>query len=219
VLFPALYKRGDWKMPAVVVAVGAVGYAVYSSVGMGVFGFLAGYSKEEGIDSGARYFLLELVQHVKGLGAVPVSAYMVFCLAVMGGISVWAWRYATVEDCRSLLRGQPAHDGRTVMNGAPQIVPAYLRTAMMLAFAMMLLFSPHYPWYVIWLVPFLVLVPNLPLLVYLMGFFYLFTTQLADPGPKMFLLNKILYGGVAVAIVLVWAWRRWGSAQVRCVRG
>ena len=101
VLFPALYKRGDWKMPAVVVAVGAVGYAVYSSVGMGVFGFLAGYSKEEGIDSGARYFLLELVQHVKGLAGVPVSAYMVFCLAVMGGISVWAWRYATVEDCRS----------------------------------------------------------------------------------------------------------------------
>jgi hypothetical protein len=217
VLFPALYKRGDWKMPAVVVAVGSVGYAVYSSVGMGVFGFLAGYSKEEGIDSGARYFLLELVQHVRGLAAVPVSAYMVFCVAVMGGISVWAWRNATVEDCKTLLYGQPAHDGRTVMNGAPEVVPvpAYLRAAMMLAFAMMLLFSPHYPWYVIWLVPFFVLVPSLPLLVYLMGFFYLFTTQLADPGPKMFLLNKILYGGVAVAMVLYWGWRRWGSVEVR----
>jgi hypothetical protein len=171
-----------------------------------VFGFLAGYSKEEGIDSGARYFLLELVQHVKGLGAVPVSAYMVFCLAVMGAISVWAWRYATVEDCE---RRFPS--GMT--NGRVG-VPMYLRAAMMLAFAMMLLFSPHYPWYVIWLVPFLVLVPSLPLLVYLMGFFYLFTTQLADPGPKMFLLNKILYGGVAVAMVLAWGWRRWGSAQV-----
>ena len=56
VLFPALYRRGDWKMPGIVVAVGAVGYAVYSSVGMGVFGFLAGYSKEEGIDSGGAVF-------------------------------------------------------------------------------------------------------------------------------------------------------------------
>ena len=101
------------------------------------------------------------------------------------------------------------------MNGRRPRFPMYLRAAMMLAFAMMLLFSPHYPWYVVWLVPFFVLVPNLPLLVYLMGFFYLFTTQLADPGPKMFLLNKILYGGVAVAMVLHWSWRRWGSVEVR----
>jgi len=198
VLFPALYKRGDWKMPATVAAVGAVGYAVYSSVGMGVFGFLTGYSREEGIDSGARYFLLELVQHVRGLGALTVSVYMLFCVAVMGGICVWAWRYATVEDCGGTLRAHSTHDSETVMHGAPK----FLRAAMMLAFALMLLFSPHYAWYIVWLVPFLVLVPSLPLLVYVMGFFYLFTTQLADPGPKMFLLNEILYGAVAVATVV-----------------
>jgi hypothetical protein len=95
-------------------------------------------------------------------------------------------------------------------NGAPGTVPpAFLRAAMMLAFAMMLLFSPHYPWYIAWLVPFLVLVPNLPLLTYLVAFFYLFTTALAAPGPKMFLLNKILYGAVAVAFLLALLLRRW----------
>jgi hypothetical protein len=200
VLFPALYKRGDWRMPAMVAAVGAVGYAVYSSVGMGVFGFLSGYTKEEGIDSGARYFLLELVQHVKGLAGVPVSAYMLFCVAVMGGISVWAWRYATVEDFK---RGFPSG-----MTNEKVETPAYLRAAMMLGFAMMLLFSPHYAWYIVWLVPLFVLTPSLPLLAYLMGFFYLFTTALADPGPKMFLLNKILYTGVAAAVVLQLALRK-----------
>jgi hypothetical protein len=93
--------------------------------------------------------------------------------------------------------------------------PAYLRAAMMLAFAMMLLFSPHYAWYIVWLIPLFALTPSLPLLAYLMGFFYLFTTELADPGPKMFLLNKILYGGVAAVIVLHWMERRWGAWQVR----
>jgi alpha-1,6-mannosyltransferase len=218
VLVPALYKRGDWKMPGMVMAVGAVGYAVYSSVGMGVFGFLAGYSKEEGIDSGARYFLLDLAQHVKGLSGLPVSVYLLFCMAVMGGLSVWAWRYATVE--RLGARVFPTHDDETVMDGPPRVLdgppgdsPAYLRAAMMLAFAMMLLFSPHYAWYVVWLVPFLVLTPSLPLMVYVMGFFYLFTTQLAEPGPKMFLLNEMLYGAVAVGFVVQLLLRRFVRSQ------
>ena len=67
----------------------------------------------------------------------------------------------------------------------------------------MFLFSPHYPWYIIWLIPFFTLVPNLPILTYLMAFFYLFTTQLADGTPtQMFILNKILYGAVTIAVVL-----------------
>ena len=58
----------------------------------------------------------------------------------------------------------------------------------------MLLFSPHYAWYILWLVPFFTLLPLLPGLGYIMGFFYLYTTALAAPGPKMFLANEILYG-------------------------
>jgi rSAM/selenodomain-associated transferase 1 len=197
VLLPAVYVRRDWKLPAVLVAVGAAGYALYSSVGMGVFGFLGGYSKEEGIDSGARFFLLDWAQRVKGLASLPVSVYGVFCVAVLGGLSVWAWRNAGVD------RAVPHSSAMKLpMNGAPK----FLRAAMMLGFAMMLLFSPHYPWYIVWLVPLLVLVPNLPLLAYVLGFFYLFTTQLADPGPKMFLLNEILYGGTAVMMVVAWGW-------------
>jgi alpha-1,6-mannosyltransferase len=81
---------------------------------------------------------------------------------------------------------------------------------MAFAFALMLLFSPHYPWYIVWLVPFFVLTPNLPLLAYVMAFYYGYATQLANPGPQMFLLNKLIYGFVAVVLVLQWTvLRRW----------
>jgi hypothetical protein len=73
----------------------------------------------------------------------------------------------------------------------------------------MFLFSPHYPWYIIWLIPFFTLMPNLPILTYLMAFFYLFTTALADPGPKMFLLNKILYGAVLLGCIIHLITQRW----------
>jgi len=143
--------------------------------------------------------------------------YMLFCVAVLGGISVWAWRFATVESFGLETKGRSRFPAGMTERKA-NTSPAYLRAAMMLAFAMMLLFSPHYAWYIVWLIPLFALTPNLPLLAYLMGFFYLFTTALADPGPKMFLLNEILYGGVAAVMVLHALERRWGSVQVRAKR-
>jgi len=207
VLMPALWRRGDWRMPAVLAGVVAVGYAMYSSVGMMVFGFLTqGYAKEEGMESGTRYFLLEAVQRVwPGAG---VGIYLGFCAVVLGGISWWCWRWATVEFD---LTSQPSR--RTnAMTGAPGAVevPAFVRGALMLGFAMMLLFSPHYPWYVAWLVPLFALWPNLPLLAYLMAFFYMFTTALADGSVgNMFIVNKVLYGVTLAAFLVGWAMRRW----------
>jgi len=215
VLFPAFWMRRDWKMPAVMVGMAAGTYAIYSSVGKDVFGFAGGYAKEEGIDSGTRYFLLELVQHVRGLSQLPVAAYVGFCAVVMGVLCWWAWKKATVEVCVGpglpVPLEFPTHDDETVMNGPPGVgSPEFLQVAMAFAFALMLLFSPHYPWYIAWLIPFLVLVPNLPVLAYLMAFFYLFTTVLADGTiVRMFLLNRILYAVVLVAWVVSLVLRRW----------
>jgi alpha-1,6-mannosyltransferase len=187
VLLPALWRRGDWKMPAAVAGVVAFGYACYAGVGMRVFGFLGGYAKEEGLATGARYFLLDLARRVAGLGGLPVWVFYAACAVVFVGLMVWAWRVAC----------QPgsARDG-------------FVAPAFAMAVALMLLFSPHYAWYVIWLIPFFAIQPNLPVLVYLMGFFYGFTTALADPGPRMFLLNEYLYGATAVAFLIWLAWRR-----------
>jgi hypothetical protein len=77
--------------------------------------------------------------------------------------------------------------------------------------ALMLLYSPHYAWYVIWLIPFFALQPNLAVLVYLMGFFYGYTTMWAVPGPKMFVLNEWLYAVTAVGFLVWMAWRKWAD--------
>jgi alpha-1,6-mannosyltransferase len=199
VLVPALWQRRDWKMPTAVVAVVAVGYAVYASAGRHELGFLFDYAREEGIDNGTRFFLLEFAQRVLRLGWVTTQMYEAVCAVVLGAIALLSLRYATVERFSS---HPSAIKLRT--DGAPK----FLWASMAMAFAMMLLFSPHYAWYLAWLVPMLALVPNVPLLTYVLMFFYMYTTALAEPGPKTFLLNKILYATVAGAFVVSFAFRR-----------
>jgi hypothetical protein len=85
---------------------------------------------------------------------------------------------------------------------------------MMLALAMMLLFSPHYPWYVAWLIPLFALTRSVTVMVYVAAFFYGFTTPWADgTAPKMYVLNSAIYGVVLAAIVVGWAWQRWGLKE------
>jgi hypothetical protein len=194
VLFPALWWRDGtdegsaWKMPVALAAVVAFGYACYASVGMRVFGFLGGYAKEEGLETGSRYFLLELARAIPGLSSLPNGAFYAFCAVVFCTLIFWTWKAA----CQP--RGSR---------------DSFFAPAFSLAVALMLLFAPHYAWYIVWLVPFFTLQPNLPVLLYLMGFFYLYTTQYAMPGPGTFFLNKILYAGTAAAFVLWIAARRW----------
>ncbi len=200
VLFPALYRRGDWKMPATMAAVAVLLYAPYLSVGKMVFGFLGGYVDEEGMATGTRYFPLDFVQHLPGLHGVSNSVYLAFVIVVFTGLMVWAWQTC----CRQDSAGD-----------------SFLWPTFGLALALMLLFSPHYPWYVAWLVPFLVLRPNLTVMMYVCGLFYLCTTALAvGYGPKQYLLNQILYGAVAIAFMIemvllrVPAVRGWATRSV-----
>ena len=193
-LFPALWRRGDWRMPAALVSVCVAGYAIYASVGRLVFGFLGGYAEEEGMNSGERYFLLDAMHHTHALAGVTKAAFLALCAAVFVALIWWCWRFAAVSHAKS--------DGD---------VSAFARGGLWLAFAMMLLFSPHYAWYLAWLLPLVTVDPELPVLAYVCAFFYGFTTEWADPGPKMFLLNSWLYAAVALAFVVSFAMRRWWS--------
>jgi hypothetical protein len=219
ILFPALYRRGDFKMPATIVALIAFAYAAYSSVGTLVFGFLGGYVKEEGVATGSRYFLLELAQKFPGLHNLSPNAYLIFCAAVFATILWWCWKGAPsfAPLAKGGLSSEPGSPMSAFARGGGEARPhlnssgnaSFLPPAFALAAAMMFLFSPHYAWYIIWLVPFFTLMPNLPILAYLLGFFYLYTTALADPGPKMFLANEILYAVVLAALMLQLALNRW----------
>ncbi len=192
VLFPALYRRGDWKMPATMVALAAFTYSLYLSAGRLVFGFLGGYVQEEGMATGSRYFLLEFAQHLPGLHTLSNNVYLVFAVVILLALTIWAWRTAC-----------PPQTWTTTPRAA------FLPPALGLGLALMLLFSPHYPWYVAWLVPFLVLMPSLTLFTYIGGLFYLCTTSIAvGSGPKQYLLNEILYSSVAIAFIIELALRR-----------
>jgi hypothetical protein len=159
--------------------------------------------QEEGIETGTRYFLLELAQHLPGLHHLSPAPYFVFVALVFGALILWCWRtcsnpqWSGAGSAQTQLFGLPADAGF--------LVPAFA-----LALALMLLFSPHYPWYVAWLVPFLTLVPDITVFAYVCGLFYLCTTAIAvGYGPKEFLLNEILYAGVLIALVLDIAVRGW----------
>ncbi len=202
VLFPALWRRGDRRMPAVVAAMAAAGYGAYAGVGWRVFGFLGGYAREEGIDSGERFYLLNLLHTVPGLRRVGVPVYIGCAGLVFAGLAYWCWR--TCADPRQDAREM----GQTRLFRLPPAANFVVPCAA-IAFTVNLLFSPRYPWYGAWLVPFLVLVPSLTLLTYLCALFYLCTSSLATGvGAKQFQMNSILYGLTAAAALVEWAWRR-----------
>ncbi len=203
VLLPVLWRRGDWRMPAALAGVVVVGYAMYLSVGWKVFGFLHTYTKEEGMDTGTRYFLLDYAHSLPGLHGLPVVVYLLGCAAAFGLVLLWAWR-------RGLWRRTGEHGAGVTGSGEGGLA---LRAGMGMAFAMMLLFSPHYPWYIVWLVPFFALLPRWSLLAYLAAFFYGFTTRFANPGPLLFILNKWLYAAVALGFVVQWAWGKWDARR------
>src|SRR5689334_10598199 len=81
VLFPALYKRGSWKMPVAFVVTVLIAYLPYLSVGpMRVLGSLPAYSSEQGLLSGRQYFLLALARYVVN---VPTAVYFIFVAGVL----------------------------------------------------------------------------------------------------------------------------------------
>lgn len=209
-LLPALFRRSEYKMPATAGAVIALGYACYASVGMRVFGFLDGYVKEEGIATGSRYFLLELSQRLPGMRDLSTSVYMVFVAAVCAALVWWCWKI-----CHS------SHTGAwtTALLQSFQLPrdAAFLLPSFAMALALMLLFSPHYPWYLAWLVPFLTLIPNLTVMAYVCAFFYMCTTSLATGyGPSQFMLNEIVYALLSLAACLEVAVRvKWRQILVR----
>ena len=130
---PALWRRGDWRMPTACLAVIVALYLVYIGAGPHVFGFLPGYAAEEGIDRGAAFWLLAGIGEVATVGHGLTLAYeagaAVVLLALAGLVTVtpkrdWSQSAAIIRTCRD---------------------------AAILAGATIAALSPHYPWYFCWL--------------------------------------------------------------------
>jgi alpha-1,6-mannosyltransferase len=190
VLFPALYRRSEWrrnwKMPVSVVGVIAAGYACYLSVGRQVLGFLPDYAREEGLESGSRYFLLTLARNRLRWEGLPTAAFYGFAAMLLLGLALWAW--FTNETTNETL--------------SENCAPTAIRFSFAIAAALMLLFSSHYPWYYLWLLPFVSVIPYVPMLYFTTACFYLYTTSLANPGPAMYYMFEWLYA--TTALLALW---------------
>ena len=128
VTLPALWRRGDWKAPVACAAVIAGGYLAYIGAGLKVFGFLSGYSREEGLRDGNGFWLVRLLHRTMGVD-VPPLVYVLAVAALLGALAL------------VIMRSQEA---------AKPIGGSFA-----LAAVGMIALSPNHPWYFLWLTPFL----------------------------------------------------------------
>ncbi len=177
-LFPALWRRWDWRMPAVFAAALVLAYLPFLGVGWRVFGFLPHYLTEEGFASGGSgFYLRNMIKSVLPIGGAGDSgdlAYVAAAGCLLAGLAVYL----------AFGRG-PTGDPGGERGGAA-----------LLAGAFTLLLSPHYPWYFAWLIVFACLVPSAALVWLTLASFLLY---LVPAWPQVvwnrhrFLVESALY--------------------------
>jgi alpha-1,6-mannosyltransferase len=183
VLFPALYKRWGWRMPAALVATMAVGYLPYLGVGpLGVLGFIPGYAQERGIVSGEQFFILGLVDRLLGVN-LPNAIFLSFAGAVLLGLALW-------------FVFKPEHDDRV-----------YLKRSLVLGTAFMVLFAPQFPWYFACLIPFLCFVRSIPVSYLTVASFALYLTWPYSTETQVFRIKALIFVPFLLFLALA-IWRR-----------
>ena len=138
VVAPVLWRRrAGWRTAAAAVAVILVCYAIYSSVGLRVFGFLQGYGSEEGYDSGEGFWLLAGLSRLITLPPAAAIIYKAAAGLLLAALGAWFAFVRRPDDAVSIC-------------AAAGIMMAVLSFAI----------SPHYPWYFAWLAVPCVLAPT-----------------------------------------------------------
>ncbi len=196
VLMPALWRPRSLRFPAVASVIVVAFYAAYASVGWRLLGFLPGYVHQEGITSGLGIFWLEILGRLVRLPPAAGRIYLVIAaigLAVLG-LSIWR---------------------RALPPAAPERAREIAASALLLAAALMLIITPHYPWYFAWLLVPLSIVPS-PAALYLPAASFLLYL---DPIHLHPLWPALIYGPFAVLAVGEFAWRRRHRAPGPVVEG
>jgi alpha-1,6-mannosyltransferase len=183
---PALYKRWDWRLPLAFIATIAVLYLPYIAAGTKVFGFLGQYVSEERIDQGAGIFPWQLLSSILPL---PAGAFVFYVVAVVLIMAVLAMLV--------VLRRQAAG--------------ANLAGGMLLATAFTILLSPHYAWYLAWLVPFLCFYPVVGVIYLTCAVSYLSFSH----WPPTLSEGVIIYGPCILLLVVELVARRHRSKMLQ----
>jgi hypothetical protein len=174
-----LLARSNLRMLAAFVTTVVIAYLPYLSVGSQVTGYLGGYLREEGfVDSGNRYFLLALAREVL---SVPQILYSILAALVLAGFALWA-----------LTRSKRSVSHVAVLSAA--LIGLFL-----------LLASPRFSWYFIWIVPFLCFAPRLGWLYLSGAALFLYLLWLTDhyPGIPIW-LGAAIYAPALVLLAVEW---------------
>ncbi|MBA3805410.1 MAG: DUF2029 domain-containing protein [Acidobacteria bacterium] len=170
VLFPALYKRWGWRMPAAFALTVAIAYLPYLSIGWrAALGYLPGYTQEEGLQSGSRFFFLSLARRLFGEANVPNMAFIIFAGLVLSMIAAWCFFRPEASDT------------------------SYLKRTFILASAFILLLSPRYEWYFALLIPFLCFVPFVPMFALTASAFLLYLLWFEEKPNQTIIIHFYLY--------------------------
>ncbi len=130
---PAFWRRqAAWRTPLIALGVIVALYLCYASVGWHVLGFLPGYFGDEDLTQGTGIWLLAGIGYLASPTPAVARAYAVVAALLLGALAAWA-----------AFRPGP-RDG-----GAADIRRLCGDTAL-LAAAVTVVISPHYPWYFIW---------------------------------------------------------------------
>jgi len=193
VMFPALWQRWEWRMPAVFLAAMVLAYLPFLGVGPRVFGFLSGYMAEEGFTAGgAGFYTWSLAKAALPLGGVPDIAYFGIAAGLLAALALYVGSRRTGP-------------GREVFGGA------------LLAGAFVFLLSPHYPWYFAWLILFACLIPSAALLWLTLASFLLYLvpvgSQLVRDHHRFLVESAIYVPFLALAATDLWRRRPKKAAE------
>ena len=183
-----VWRPWDLKMPLVVIAVVALCYLPYLSVGWGVLGFLTkGYLTEEGISAGNDLWLLSLWRLVFGEFQGDVVAYIVLAALVL------------------------MFKGLSVARSSDHTIASRLADINMLLLVALLFLSPNYPWYFLVITPFAALCGSAPTWVVSIGALLLSEQLDWDFYIPRMVTKSILFGG----LLLAWALTTWRTSTQR----
>jgi hypothetical protein len=169
VLLPTLYKRWSWKMPVAFAIAIVVAYLPYLGVGpRGALGFLFGYARERGMESGEQFFLLSAIRRVSLGFHIPTVAFIVFAVVILVGVAVWMMRQQLRDE-------------------------NYIANALIMASTFTVLVAPHFPWYFAWLIPFLCFIPSVPIFYQTLSSFLLYLTWLYWTDTQVFKIKALMF--------------------------
>jgi hypothetical protein len=187
-----IWRPWDLKIPLVVIAVVALCYVPYLSVGSGVFGFLTtGYLTEEGVSAGNDLWLLSLWRLVVGEHHGDVAVYIATTALIL------------------------LFKGFAVARSPDRAVASRLDDINMLLLLTLLLLSPNYPWYFLVVTPFLALCGSPA--TWVVSILALLLSEQLDWDfyiPRM-VTKSILFGGLLLAWTIM-AYRTRTQRSAEC---